>query len=131
MSRLLFAGILFLGAMAGAENRPDVQRAVMIHMGSVKKCYNEVLKTTPKPKDGKITVEWAVDEQGAASKITVNAAKSTLRDPHLESCLIAKVKTWKLPHSPKGKLTYVSFPFYFNHRASLKPRAKASQKTKH
>lgn len=129
MSRTSFRSwtVLIILAFTGsafAERRPEVQRAVMIHLDQVKACYRNALKAMPKPKTGKITLEWAVDDKGKSSHVVVVPKKSTLRDAQLEKCLIQKAQTWKLPPSAKGKTTFVSFPFYFNKTKPLKPKKK-------
>lgn len=89
-------------------DREAIRLVVKDHVKDIHGCYEAGLRTKP-GLVGKIILEWNIETNGSAHDVKVEHSLDSV----VESCLIEKLKTWEFPHPPKGKATYVSYPFTF------------------
>ncbi|MDZ4660023.1 MAG: AgmX/PglI C-terminal domain-containing protein [Pseudomonadota bacterium] len=105
--------ILFLSTSSfAATEREDVRSVVKEHLKDVKICYSEALAKKPEI-EGKVVVDWTVSDTGAVTKVSINDAKTTLKDLEVQSCITEKFKSWKFPPAQKDQVITVSYPFVF------------------
>lgn len=84
----------------------DVIRVVRTHMKTLQDCYKQELKADSNLK-GKIIVRFMINPDGVVTSASV--VSSTLNNPRMENCIIARVKRWKnFPpcDSSFGNMTY-------------------------
>lgn len=87
----------------------DIIRRVMRTASSnIKKCYQEGLRKDPNLA-GKVTVTFTVDPKGMVQNA---AARSSLADENVTSCVLGHVRSLRFPVSQGGDTT-VTFPFVF------------------
>lgn len=86
--------------------------AVSAHNNEIKMCYRDNLKKM-KGGEGKVVIEFEVNDQGVLTKSAINEKKTTLKNEFLFECMQAKIKTWVFPAAPKGKALSVSYPYIF------------------
>jgi outer membrane biosynthesis protein TonB len=89
-----------------------IRSKIKEHLKEVQTCYAPVAQSAESK--GKVVVEWEVNDAGDVAIVSVNDAKTTLKNTTLHTCIIDKLKTWKFPAAPKGQTTAVSFPFIFS-----------------
>jgi TonB family protein len=54
---------------------------------------------------------FTIDGKGRVSQAQVRS--STLQDPAVEQCLLARVRTWKFPAPSDGGECAIEYPFVF------------------
>ena len=52
---------------------------------------------------------WIIAATGSVAKVKVK--ESTMRNPAVERCIAAKIKTWKFPAPSGGGIVEVNYPF--------------------
>lgn len=113
MKSIIFILCIFSRFSFATSNREVVQKKVKDHMKEITSCYSASLKKNPEI-EGKIVVDWEINDAGEVIKISVNGDKTTLNDSTLHSCITDKFKTWKFPPAPKGQIFAISYPFIFS-----------------
>jgi len=96
--------------MSSPEVMEDIQRAFRARQSAVTRCYSDAANagTLVKPRArGRVTIVARVTTAGRASEARV--AESTLAEPAVEKCIVAKVSEWDLPHPE------VDFDFSFTY----------------
>lgn len=79
------------------------------NIGGIKFCYELGLKRNP-ALSGKVEVEFTIGEDGRVSDAIVKS--STLKDKHVEDCILRKIRSLRFPKPSGGKIT-VKYPFVF------------------
>lgn len=94
----------FEGGLDGDQIKAVINR----NKGQIVYCYEKGLQATPSI-GGRVAVSFVI---GAAGKITrANVAESSLGSRSVESCMLARMKTWQFPR-PVGKVNVdVLYPF--------------------
>lgn len=77
-----------------------------------KKCYEDVRKTKPDLK-GSITIEVDIDSKGKVTKASIDP-DSTIKEPKIDECMTAFVKTLTFPASTKGLEKTFTHEFIYN-----------------
>lgn len=122
MAKLVVVALITLGSLickaegagkAVSVDREAVRREVKTHLAEVKTCYDDAIKKDSKLGEGKIVIQFEVDETGKITSAKANEQKSTLKNSDVEQCLVKKFKSWTFPASPKGTIVAVSYPFVF------------------
>jgi hypothetical protein len=111
----VFALLTFLlPALAfAAADKEGIRAKIKEHLKEVRGCYDEPASKNPSLK-GKIIIDWSVDDTGKVTQAKVDEAKTTLKDPTVQSCLTDKFKSWTFPPAPKGQVVTASYPFVFS-----------------
>ena len=92
----------------GSIDREAVRRVVKAGLKEVRACYEKELNRNPGI-EGKVVIEWDIGEQG---KVLAAKVKSTsLNNSSVESCIVARLKTWRFPEPPPNLVATVSYPF--------------------
>ena len=92
----------------GSIDREAVRRVVRAGLKEVRACYEKELNRNPGI-EGKVVIEWDIGEQG---KVLAAKVKSTsLDNSSVESCIVARLKTWRFPEPPPNLVATVSYPF--------------------
>ncbi|MDH5719726.1 MAG: AgmX/PglI C-terminal domain-containing protein [Spirochaetia bacterium] len=92
-----------------AENQ--VKNTVVKNYGDAQTCFNEFLKTNPEQTDGKIKIDWQIDEDGQV--INPQLVSFDFKSEALSNCLINKMKAWRFPAPPFEKPYYAFHTFRF------------------
>ncbi len=112
LTLLLFSA----GSQAGTLTKEQLQAEVRQHLREVNRCFEERIRRMPGSK-GTLVIEWSVDELGAATKINIVAAKTTLQGAPtsaIKSCIVDLFKAWLFSRAPKGEEVSASFTFKFS-----------------
>ncbi len=104
--------VFALGGLPGDDEKEQVKAAVTAHSNEMRICYNENQKSL-KGAEGKMYIQYEVNDQGALVKVEMDPKKSTLKNEVLFNCVSNKAKTWFFPASPKGTTVVVLHPFTF------------------
>lgn len=90
----------------------QVREVIRANIKDVQECYKTSFPEGSRP-TGKLTLDWQHEASGRIARISVNAGKSSITEPKLGDCLIARMKTWAWTPSSDGRTTGVSYPFIF------------------
>ena len=95
-------------SVAGGMDREVVAKVINSRLVEVSACAERaLLKGTSVV--GKLVVEWQISNVGAVKSAQTKV--STLRNPELEACVVARIRTWRFPQTSSGGT--IAFPFLF------------------
>ncbi|MDP1917540.1 MAG: AgmX/PglI C-terminal domain-containing protein [Myxococcales bacterium] len=97
-----------ISVVGGAMDKEMLARVINSKLGEVSACAERALLKTPDVA-GKLVVEWQVSNIGAVK--SARSRSSTVRNPELEACVLARVRTWRFPQTSSGGT--IVFPFMF------------------
>ena len=113
MRYFICALIYIFSSISISNDAPESNRSVINeHMSEITLCYNST-KIKDSQFQGKVVVDWEINDLGEVGKISINKKKSKLKNTILHNCIIEKFKTWKFKPAPKGGVITVSYPFMF------------------
>jgi TonB family protein len=92
--------------------REQLRAAISAHIHEIRSCYSGLLKEL-KGAEGKIVIEFEVNDQGQLTKSEIVAKKTTLKNEVLNECIQSKFKTWVFPKAPEKQILAVTYPFVF------------------
>jgi hypothetical protein len=87
-----------------------IRKVVHEHRAQIRTCYETQLTTRPNLA-GKLVSAWTIDQSGVVTE--AHTQESTLRDHNVETCVAAKIKTWRFPIPKGGGEVFVTYPFIF------------------
>jgi hypothetical protein len=79
------------GKSAGRDPE-SVMAVVNSHRAAIEYCYQRALRKNPNLK-GKISLKFIITPSGSIKDVII--LSSTLHDPSVEKCIIAKIKSWR------------------------------------
>ncbi len=79
------------GKSAG-RNAEAVLAVINSHRSAIEYCYQRALRQNPNLK-GKVSLRFVIRADGSVGDVTV--LSSTLGDPAVESCIVAKIRSWR------------------------------------
>jgi len=96
-----------------------VQKMVMEHRSTVRKCYEDALKELP-GLHGDLVIHFVLDPEGKVKKAELNQEQSTLKSPKVTECAINVIKGIKFPPSSRGMQSEINYPFNLNPQKTQK-----------
>ena len=87
-----------------------IRKVVHDHRAQIRTCYETQLTSRPNLA-GKLVSAWTIDQSGTVTE--AHTAESTLHDHTVESCVAARIKTWRFPIPKGGGEVFVTYPFIF------------------
>ncbi|MGE5047585.1 MAG: AgmX/PglI C-terminal domain-containing protein [Deltaproteobacteria bacterium] len=96
--------------VTGSIDPELIRKVVHDHRAQIRTCYETQLTNKPSLA-GKLVSAWTIDQAGTVTE--AHTQESTLRDPSVESCVAAKIKTWRFPIPKGGGEVFVTYPFIF------------------
>ena len=96
-------------SVAGRLPPEVIQRIVRQHLGRVRLCYENALRTNP-TLQGHVAVKFVIDREGAVSTAMNNG--SYLPDPAVIACVVNAFKGLSFPQ-PEGGIVTVVYPLTF------------------
>lgn len=90
------------------NERLSIRDSVKKHLKDIRSCYEAGLLKNPESK-GKVILQWTIADGGVVKEADVQ--HTTLKNPEIEECMVASVKTWKFPSPPKNQEAQVTYPF--------------------
>ena len=87
-----------------------IRKVVHEHRAQIRTCYETQLTSKPNLA-GKLVSAWTIDQSGAVTE--AHTQESALHDHTVESCVAAKIKTWRFPIPKGGGEVFVTYPFIF------------------
>ncbi len=106
------------------RRREDIQTVVMLRRDEARACYDRGLKDHPSM-EGDLTVKFVLDPQGVVTDASVDASKSSIHEPSVESCVVDVLKRLRFAASKGGFETRATYPFNFHPKTFGKPDAGA------
>lgn len=103
-------------SVAGGMDREVVAKTINSRLVEVSACAERALLKGPAVV-GKLVVEWQVSNVGAVK--SAQTKTSTLRNPELEACVLARSRTWRFPQTSSG--VTIVFPFIFRDLEEFTP----------
>lgn len=91
-------------------HREEVESVIKSGVPSVLGCYDSRSAQNKNVK-GKVIASWSIVDSGQVKDVVIK--KSTLNNSPIESCIVAKIRTWKFDPLSKGKEAEVTYPFVF------------------
>ena len=99
------------GDVIAEYDRNLIQSVVREHLGQLRYCYSRELQSHP-GLAGKVVMKWIITGDGTVSQSAVEA--TTLHSAPVETCLAAKIRSWRFP--PPRSVVIVNYPFVFAQR---------------
>ncbi|TMA91483.1 MAG: AgmX/PglI C-terminal domain-containing protein [Deltaproteobacteria bacterium] len=96
--------------VVGSIDPELIRKVVHDHRAQIRTCYETQLTTRPNLA-GKLVSAWTIDPAGAVTE--ARTQESTLRDRAVETCVAARIKTWRFPIPKGGGEVFVTYPFIF------------------
>lgn len=96
--------------VTGSIDPELIRKVVHDHRAQIRTCYETQLSNKPSLA-GKLVSAWTIDQGGSVTE--AHTQETTLRDPGVESCVAAKIKTWRFPIPKGGGEVFVTYPFIF------------------
>lgn len=96
--------------VVGSIDPELIRKVVHEHRAQIRTCYEAQLNSRPNLA-GKLISAWTIDPQGLVTES--HTQETTLRDKAVESCVAAKIKTWRFPIPKGGGEVFVTYPFIF------------------
>jgi TonB family protein len=93
----------------GALSREAVERVVAAHV-AVRACYAREITWTPHLR-GDLTVAFDIDASGRVERAAI--ARSTLRSPRVERCILEHVRQWTFAPPSDHGVVHVDYPYRF------------------
>jgi hypothetical protein len=87
-----------------------IRKVVHDHRAQIRTCYEMQLTSRPNLA-GKLVAAWTIDTQG--NVIEAHTQESALHDRTVETCVSAKIKSWRFPLPKGGGEVFVTYPFIF------------------
>jgi hypothetical protein len=113
-------GVVMNNAMTSADAGTSDRFASMVDIVKAKRdafrCCFDLWGKNHRGGAGKVVAVWTLKPDGALEKIEVDAAKSTLRAPEVDACIVDVAKGLTYPPSPSKKMTTFTYPFDFKAR---------------
>jgi TonB family protein len=92
----------------GSMDKELIRRVIHEHRNQVRYCYESELQRHP-GLNGKVTVKFVIGPAGQVQKSGVDT--SSLGNPAVENCIVARVYQWQFPKPKGGGIVQVSYPF--------------------
>jgi hypothetical protein len=86
-----------------------VHRVVLENRRAIQFCYESSANRRPDLR-GTVQLHWRIDLSGRVQNARI--ARSTLRDPRAEGCMLRQLRRWSFPR-PDGGFVDVDYPFVF------------------
>ena len=95
----------------------QVKNTIMKNRGDIIKCYNTFIETKPQITDGRLKVDFEIDDNGEV----IHAEKVTgpFVDETFLSCVTGNIKKWKFPEPNIPTPVYVEHTFHFSQRVNI------------
>jgi hypothetical protein len=94
----------------GTIDKEAIRRVVQANLKQIKNCYERGLNRDPSLY-GKIVIQWTIGPGGKVLEAGIKG--TTMNSPEVESCAVARLRTWKFPEPPVNEVAVVSYPFVF------------------
>jgi TonB family protein len=89
-----------------------IDAVIQRHRAEIRACYSAQLQRNPRLK-GKVVVRFTIQPSGLVSSTGIK--ESTVGDGALESCILARVRSWVFPKPEAPSVTEVgAYPFYLS-----------------
>jgi len=99
--------------------REEIRLTIQSHLKEIRNCYVDSLKINPEL-EGKVLVEFTIDDKGTAQEAKVIEAKSSIHNDQLNNCITDAFKTWKFPATSEGKKMTTSYPLILKKHSTKK-----------
>ena len=99
----------------GSLSRDVIRSVVRAHLGEVRSCYEEGLRTDPNLA-GRVTVSFVIGPTGAVQTASVGSStlvSATDADELAGACIARAVRSWLFPTPEGGGIVSVNYPFVF------------------
>ncbi len=94
----------------GSLSKEMIQKVIDAHRNQIRYCYELELQRQP-TLAGRVLVTLLIDEHGLVTRVSVS--ESTLANPAVEACILAKIRAWQFPAIPGAGVIEVNYPFVF------------------
>lgn len=90
-------------------DRDQIIAVINKNRGQITYCYEQALKASPTTR-GTVGIKFVINPEGRVSRATIS--ESNVNDSKLESCMVAKLRSWPFP-KPVGNVNVdVFYPFH-------------------
>lgn len=91
---------------------PDsIKQIVAAYQPRIQECHESQMAAKDKHLEGKLVTSWVIQPDGTVKKPAVNKKASSLKDPHLNDCVIAVLSSMQFPKPSDKKDHPIEFPF--------------------
>jgi TonB family protein len=91
----------------GSVDKELIRQVIHRNRQQIRYCYEAQLTRFPKL-EGKVAVTFVIGPEGTVQQ--ARTASSTVSNPELESCLVARFKSWQFPKPKGGGIAQVTYP---------------------
>jgi hypothetical protein len=100
----------------GSIDRESLRKVLEAHAGEIQRCYEQEL-AQDRLLEGKVTLTWTVRPDGSVSAASVDEASTTLRNPRVHECMLARVAAWRFPRPRGGGPAVIKNPWVLSRGA--------------
>jgi hypothetical protein len=94
----------------GSVDKELVRKVIQEHAAQIRYCYEQQLALNPKL-SGKVSVKWVINGDGSASSAQIDASATTLNDPKVHQCMMARITSWEFPKPKGGGIAVITYPW--------------------
>lgn len=96
--------------VSGGLSQGEISGVIRNHHNAIRHCYEKVLQKQPSA-TGKVRIKFVIGANGGV--ISTATEQDTIRSSELNSCIIAKIRTWRFPKPSGGQKVTVTYPWVF------------------
>ena len=105
-----FEPVISEAEVEGGLDQSEIDQVIQRHQGQLRFCYEQGLQASSKLA-GRVTVHFVIGGYGNVNHADISG--SSMHSKPVESCVLAKLKSWKFPTPRNGVLVKVNYPFNF------------------
>ena len=105
-----FEPVISEAEVEGGLDQSEIDQVIQRHQGQLRFCYEQGLQASAKL-SGRVTVHFIIGGVGNVNEADI--AGTSMHSNPVESCVLAKLKSWKFPTPRNGVLVKVNYPFNF------------------
>ncbi|MFT3914839.1 MAG: adventurous gliding motility protein GltG [Anaeromyxobacteraceae bacterium] len=94
----------------GAIDKELIRKVIQEHADQIRYCYTQQLQVNPRLQ-GKVSVTWVINADGSASGAKIDASATSLEDPKVHECMMAKIQSWAFPKPKGGGFAIITYPW--------------------
>lgn len=94
----------------GSIDKELIRKVIQEHAAQILFCYEQQLALNPRLQ-GKVSVKWVINADGSASSPQIDASATTLDDPKVHECMMARITSWLFPKPKGGGIAVITYPW--------------------
>jgi hypothetical protein len=94
----------------GSIDKELIRKVIQDHAAQIRYCYEQQLAVNPRLQ-GKVSIKWIINAEGAASSAQVDGSATTLEDAKVHECMMSRITSWAFPKPKGGGIAVITYPW--------------------